>query len=193
MVEKIKLQENLYVYRQTNEPSVIANTYVLMGSPNILIDAGFMVDEKIEKVILTHSHFDHSKNALMYQDKGAKILASNKAEKELLNASQIVSPEDIRKMFNWKIKKLKINQTLEENQIIENENFKLKVISVPGHTPCSIALYDEKKQILFSGDTWFGGERVGRTDLPGGNSDELKKSVEKLKKLKPKLILPGHQ
>ena len=50
-MEKIKLQENLYVYRQTNEPGVIANTYVLLGNPNILIDAGFLVEEKIGKVM----------------------------------------------------------------------------------------------------------------------------------------------
>ncbi len=192
-MEKIKLQENLYVYRQTNEPGVIANTYVLLGNPNILIDAGFLVEEKIGKVILTHSHFDHSKNSLKYQNDGAKILASKTAEEELSNASQIVSPEEIRKMFGWEIKKLKIDETLEENQTIENGNFKLKVISVPGHTPCSIALYDEEKQILFSGDTWFGGERVGRTDLPGGDSKELKISLEKLKNLNTKFIFPGHQ
>ncbi len=191
-MEKIKLQENLYVYKQTNEPGVIANTYVLKGNPNILIDAGYMVDKKIGKVILTHSHFDHSKNSLKYQNKGAEILASKRASEELSKTSQIVSPTDIRKMFGWKIKKLKINQTLEENQKIENGNFSLKVISVPGHTPCSIALYDEEKQILFSGDTWFGGERFGRTDLPGGDNKELKKSVEKLKNLKIKHLFPGH-
>lgn len=191
-MEKIKLQENLYVYRQTNEPGIIANTYVLIGNPNILIDAGFMVEEKIGKVLLTHCHFDHHQYAKKYQEKGAKILASKKAAEELKKASQIVSPDYFRKKFNSKIKSIKINKILKESQIISNGTFKLKVISVPGHTPGSVAFYDEEKKMLFSGDTWYGKDRIGSFFFPGGNEEKLRKSVEKLKKLKPKLILPGH-
>lgn len=46
--------------------------------------------------------------------------------------------------------------------------------------------------VLFSGDLLFKGG-VGRTDLPGGNNDELRKSLEKLKELPTStLVLPGH-
>ncbi len=191
-MEKIKLQENLYVYRQTNEPGIIANTYVLIGNPNILIDAGFMVEEKIGKVLLTHCHFDHHQYAKKYQEKGAKILASKKATEELKKASQIVSPDYFRKKFNAKIESITVDEILEENQAINNGNFKLKIIYVPGHTPGSIAFYDEEKKMFFSGDTWYGGERIGSYKFPSGDLEQLKISVEKLKNLKPKFLFPGH-
>ena len=65
-----------------------------------------------------------------------------------------------------------------------------KIIKTPGHTPGGICiLYQD---ILFSGDTIFGGGYIGRTDFPGGDYDRLQKSIEKLKKIKYKTLCPGH-
>ena len=65
-----------------------------------------------------------------------------------------------------------------------------KIIKTPGHTPGGISiLYEE---VLFSGDTIFGGGYVGRTDFSGGDYEELQKSIEKLKKINYKILCPGH-
>jgi glyoxylase-like metal-dependent hydrolase (beta-lactamase superfamily II) len=67
-----------------------------------------------------------------------------------------------------------------------------KVIHLPGHTPGSVAFYDEEADILFSGDTLFCGDR-GRTDLPGGDQSKIKKSLELLLSMKGSIkVLPGH-
>jgi glyoxylase-like metal-dependent hydrolase (beta-lactamase superfamily II) len=67
-----------------------------------------------------------------------------------------------------------------------------KVIHLPGHTPGSVAFYDEAADILFTGDTLFCGNR-GRTDFPGGDEALIKKSLELLLSMKGSIqVFPGH-
>jgi glyoxylase-like metal-dependent hydrolase (beta-lactamase superfamily II) len=54
------------------------------------------------------------------------------------------------------------------------------VIHTPGHSRGSCALWIPEAEAVFTGDTLFAGS-VGRTDLPGGDFEELRRSiVEKL-------------
>ncbi|HKK64272.1 MAG TPA: MBL fold metallo-hydrolase, partial [Clostridia bacterium] len=80
---------------------------------------------------------------------------------------------------------------LEEEQFILDTD--LQVIHTPGHTPGGISIYSESDLILFSGDTLFF-EGVGRTDLPGGDSDQLRSSIlDKLFTLPDETrVFPGH-
>lgn len=68
--------------------------------------------------------------------------------------------------------------------IKEGDTFKvgsltLEVIETPGHTPGSVIFYVEKENTIIAGDTLFKGG-VGRTDLPGGSYEALKKSIKKI-------------
>ena len=74
---------------------------------------------------------------------------------------------------------------------IDKLNIKeFKIIKTPGHSKGSFCvLY---KDILFSGDTIFDNGYIGRTDLPGSNPEEMKKSLENLNKIKYKILCPGH-
>jgi glyoxylase-like metal-dependent hydrolase (beta-lactamase superfamily II) len=191
-MEKVKIAENLFLFAQTDEEGLFANTYLLKGMPNIVVDAGIFVDENVGLVVLTHCHLDHHKFAEEYQKGGAKLAASREAAEELRKASEVVAPRNTREFFNNAPMPIKVGIILSGNQIIENGNFKLRVLNVPGHTPGSIALFDEEKQILFSGDTWYGGNKIGTWNHPGGDFNELQKSVSMLKSLKPKLLCPGH-
>ena len=78
-----------------------------------------------------------------------------------------------------------------DGDVIISKTIKLKVLETPGHSPRGIAIYTDK--YLFSGDTIFYGS-VGRTDLPGGNTDILMKSIkEKIYTLPDDVeIFPGH-
>jgi glyoxylase-like metal-dependent hydrolase (beta-lactamase superfamily II) len=67
----------------------------------------------------------------------------------------------------------------------------LQVISTPGHTPGSICIYWADRRALFSGDLVFS-RGVGRTDLPGGGTAELRDSIRKISALDLEYILPGH-
>lgn len=80
---------------------------------------------------------------------------------------------------------------MEEGDEIKVGNEILRVINTPGHTPGSICLLGEK--VIFTGDTLFK-DGYGRTDFLGGSSDDMDKSLERLKNIiKPEItIFPGH-
>ena len=65
------------------------------------------------------------------------------------------------------------------------------VLEAPGHSPASICFYEEKNGALFSGDVVFE-NGIGRSDLPGGNGGELKKSIIMLSGLGASYLLSGH-
>ena len=66
------------------------------------------------------------------------------------------------------------------------------ILHIPGHTRGSVGFYDEKAGVLFSGDTLFRGD-WGRTDLPGGNEDEIRRSLRRLLSMKGDIaVYPGH-
>ena len=69
-----------------------------------------------------------------------------------------------------------------DNYVSENDEFtigehKIKIISTPGHTKGGVCYSVDEK--IFSGDTIFLGS-VGRTDLPGGNFEQIRSSVKKI-------------
>ena len=82
---------------------------------------------------------------------------------------------------------------IEEGYTINLDDDQLKVILAPGHSPGSICLYCEAQNFLIGGDVLFY-ESIGRTDLPGGNHEQLLQSIrEKLFALPGETIVyPGH-
>jgi glyoxylase-like metal-dependent hydrolase (beta-lactamase superfamily II) len=67
-----------------------------------------------------------------------------------------------------------------------------KVLHTPGHSPGSVCLYHEGDGILIAGDTLFNAG-YGRTDLEGGNVDDLFRSIQRLFALPARtLVFPGH-
>jgi len=67
----------------------------------------------------------------------------------------------------------------------------IRVFHTPGHSPGSVCLYLPAEKVLFTGDLIFK-EGLGRTDLPGGNSAQIKESVRQLQDLDVEYLLPGH-
>jgi glyoxylase-like metal-dependent hydrolase (beta-lactamase superfamily II) len=92
-------------------------------------------------------------------------------------------------------KNAKIYGNKKDEKIENIDNLKiseLKIIKTPGHSKESICIFYEKEKILFSGDTIFHRGTIGRTDLKGSSKTQMKKSLEKLKKIKYKILCPGH-
>ena len=77
--------------------------------------------------------------------------------------------------------------------VIKVGGLRFKVIETPGHTPGGVSYYEPAEKVLFSGDSLFAGA-IGRTDHPGGDYDQLMKSIlEKLVTLEGSVsVLPGH-
>ena len=66
---------------------------------------------------------------------------------------------------------------LTTSQDVNLDIWDLKVIKTPGHSRDSICFVNEKEGIIFSGDTLFN-QGIGRTDLEGGDYEQIKKSLE---------------
>ncbi len=82
---------------------------------------------------------------------------------------------------------------LNDEDSIFLDNHEIKVIHVPGHSLCSIALYNKESKMLITGDTLFE-SGVGRTDLSGGDWQQLLESIRKKILTLPEdtVIYPGH-
>jgi len=132
-----------------------------------IINAAEEVGVKVKFAVGTHNHFDHTSTLRELAGAlGAKVVAH---ERSPLDHDLSVKGGDV----------LMVGQ---------NE---IKVIYTPGHTPDSICLYDGEN--LFTGDTLFIGN-CGRTDLPGGSTEEMFRSLrDVILKLPPSTtIYPGH-
>jgi len=127
-------------------------------------------------IILTHGHFDHigavSTLAKEYRSRSG-------AEKNVKIAIHAADAEYLG---------FDTDMLLQEGDTIGS----FTVLHLPGHTPGSIALWDEKNGVMFTGDTLFCGG-YGRTDLPGGNSRQLHASLMRLFDMKGDIqVYPGH-
>jgi len=148
-----------------------------------------LISEKelqLEKVINTHGHYDHvGADSFLKQKTGASVYI-HRADKALLEN------DPINKMFGLlDHTPVKADVLLEDGDDIIIGSLTLKVIHTPGHTPGCICLLVD--HYLFSGDTLFAGS-IGRTDLPGGNYQEIILSLKnKLAVLEDDLqVFPGH-
>lgn len=70
--------------------------------------------------------------------------------------------------------------------------FTFQVIKTSGHTKDSVTYYFKDENTMFTGDFLFK-DSIGRTDMPTGNINEMKKSLSKIKKYPDNTIIyPGH-
>jgi glyoxylase-like metal-dependent hydrolase (beta-lactamase superfamily II) len=117
---------------------------------------------------------------------GAQILI-HKEDSEMLS-----NPEKNLSVFSYNpFSTLGADRLLKDKDKIRIAEIELEVLHTPGHTDGSISLYTDK--IIFSGDLIFFGS-VGRTDLPGGSSQKLFRSIRDkiLDKTDDTVIYPGH-
>ena len=85
------------------------------------------------------------------------------------------------------------DEGLTDGQIVGLEHYPAQVLHTPGHTQGSICLHFAPLKLLVAGDTLFAGS-IGRTDLPGGNFDQIIDSLRgRLLTLPDETkVLPGH-
>ena len=131
--------------------------------------------DQISKVIFTHLHYDHIGDPSLF--KKATFYASKQEihDLERLGFLAVASPEAFTLLQGIKLHPLE-----------ELKDF--KIIETPGHTHGSICL--QYKDILFSGDTLFRDNIIGRTDLPTSKPELIESSLKKLKGYK--ILCPGH-
>ena len=142
-----------------------------------------------EKILLTHGHIDHAGGATeIAQILKVEIHGPHEDDKFLLD-----SLEEQGKMFGLNSKDCSPDVWLDEGDIVTIGKEKLETYFCPGHTPGHLIFYNLESKLAIVGDVLFCGS-IGRTDLPGGNFDDLIQSVkDKLWPLGRDIeFIPGH-
>lgn len=145
----------------------------------------------IEKILLTHGHFDHT-GAVEYLRRELKIpvLAYKRANEYLLDTRMNLSAYCGQ---NVVIENVEYMDDKDRIQLAGNPDIILDVIYTPGHTMDSVIFYSAKDAVAFVGDTIFKGS-IGNDQYPGGNGVELRRSIiEKIFSLPDDTVLcSGH-
>ena len=196
----MQVTDKFYVYLWRDQRENNCNSVVIDGKVPLLIDPGHerfvpeLLDrmradgfhpDKIKVVIVTHSHPDHLESIVRFSGPDVRIGLSREEEKYI---------EDVgRPMYlqhGLQMPEFSIDFNLQEGDLTIGKH-QFEVLLTPGHSPGGICIYWPKHKTLIAGDVVFK-QGVGRADLPGGNGDHLKKSIERLSKLPIELLIPGH-
>lgn len=139
--------------------------------------------------INTHCHIDHILGMPFVRDKYKIKSQAHESEQKLLNNGQIMG-----KVFGFHVNIFpELDKHITHAEKITFGNSEILALHVPGHSEGSLAFYAEKEGFVITGDALFDGS-IGRTDLPGGNYDQLIHSIKNnLLSLPGKTsVWPGH-
>jgi glyoxylase-like metal-dependent hydrolase (beta-lactamase superfamily II) len=182
-LENYEKYKNMKVIRLNTNPNLYSsNSYLILGTWNKLEDVNALVDtgsddyiineiertnkgvgkRPLEKVLLTHTHFDHI---------GALKELKKKYSAEVLSYIKVPG----------------VDRLLTDNEMIRLGDDYFQIIHSPGHSSDSICIYCAGEKILFTGDTSI---RVYSKDST--YTDEYIETIEKLAKLKVNIVYPGH-
>lgn len=181
------------------------NCYVLCDNGEaVIIDAGCYYPEEQQKLksyitdnqltvkylLDTHAHLDHIfGNPFLLREFGLRACASHKDE------FWIPRTGEMARMFGFQLNEepVALGDSINDGDEFCFGNSRLKAIATPGHSPGSMTFYCEKDKCLFCGDALFKGS-IGRTDLPGGDFDELRESICSRLFTLPEdtIVYPGH-
>lgn len=141
-------------------------------------------------LINTHLHLDHTFGDEYVSARYGLPLEANEADAGL-GANRQQQADKFR--LPIKLPPVGINRNLREGDKVKVGTDTLAVLNVPGHSPGSIALYNDRDSFVITGDALFRGS-IGRTDLTGGNHAQLIGSItDKLLTLPPYTrVYPGH-
>ena len=165
------------------------NTYILYNEFNdcIIIDPGCYFDVEKEKLVAfitdnkltpkmlinTHCHLDHVFGNKFISEKYNLTLKIHENEKAVLAFAPTSGLMYNMPFDNYKGEFI----LLSAGDTISLGKDVLKVLLVPGHSPGSLAFYCAEDKFVISGDALFKNS-VGRSDLPGGNHEQLIKSIK---------------
>jgi hydroxyacylglutathione hydrolase len=163
----------------------------------MIIDPGDMGDHilaranelklQVAHIVNTHGHADHIKdNGLVKECTDAPIWIHS------LDAPMLPVPNhNLSAFFGFSISSPPADKFLEDGQEFKLGSLSFKIIHTPGHSEGGVCLLNDKT--MFVGDTLFR-DSIGRTDLPGGDFDELARSIrERIYTLDDDvMIYPGH-
>jgi glyoxylase-like metal-dependent hydrolase (beta-lactamase superfamily II) len=195
-----------------------ANIWHVRGRDrDLLVDCGLgvralapLLRERFDRepvLVLTHTHLDHMGGAHEFSQVWAHPLepVDAPAPGSLLGpvlATQLGLDEALPPMLltarphgdydpdAYQVQPATRTRPLADGDHVDLGDHVLKVLHLPGHSPGSIALFDESDGTLFSGDVVY--DDVLLDSLPGSDTEQYARSLRRLRELPARLIHPGH-
>jgi glyoxylase-like metal-dependent hydrolase (beta-lactamase superfamily II) len=156
-------------------------------SAELLVQSAEKHSLTIEKILLTHSHWDHTAEVALL--------------KETLSIPVYVHSDDVGNLENpgsdglplfFPIRGAKADHFLTDGQELSVGNLNIRVIHTPGHSPGCVCFYLPKEKTLFSGDTLFRGT-IGNLSFPSSRPALMWNSLKTLSALPSDTkVYPGH-
>ncbi len=150
----------------------------------VIVDPGGDVDLILETVKengialkaiwLTHGHIDHAGGAKELKDAlGLEIIGPHKDDLPLL---QNLEMQAQRFGVDQKVSNVVPDQWLDDGDKVSFGDHTFEVLHCPGHAPGHVIYYNRDQGFAHVGDVLFRGS-IGRTDLPGGDHEQLLRSI----------------
>ena len=176
-------QTNAYLVWDGRSP----NAMVLdpgMGAAGPLMERVAANGLRLHLIANSHGHIDH------IFDNGPLIRASE--------APLAIHPDDAYRLegtnnYGFEIERSVATRDLGEGEQLRIGDLVFDILHMPGHSEGSVCLYEERRSLMLSGDVLFAGS-YGRTDLPGGDDEQMVVSLTRLAREIPAAVrvLPGH-
>jgi len=139
---------------------------------------------RVVEIINTHGHPDHIFGNAAVKEATRARLAIHRADAYRLGPG--------RPPTTFEIPPCDPDDLFDEGPLRYVTDLELAALHTPGHTEGSTCFYLEREGVLFSGDVLFKGS-TGRWDLPGGDREQMERSLERVAALPPETkVYPGH-
>ncbi|KKK33202.1 hypothetical protein WQ57_25060 [Mesobacillus campisalis] len=182
------LQTNCYILAQENGKCLIVDPG---EESKKLID--YIQNKKLqpEAVVLTHAHFDHIGAVDQVREHYSIPVYVHEKEADWLTDPALNGSQYF--MGGQHIKGKPADHFFSSEGDIAVGSFTFAVFETPGHSPGSVSLYFKDHGVAVAGDALFKGS-IGRTDLPGGDHQQLLNSIHNKLLVLPEetSVLPGH-
>ncbi len=168
-------QENTYLLYDDSRECVIIDPGMYDGDEQNRV-LKFIAENNLKPVMLlnTHCHIDHVLGNKFIYDTYGLLPQFHMGEEPVLNAVVAYAPQ---MGIRYDVSPLP-ETYLPESGTITFGNSTLELIFCPGHSPAHLCFHSKEFKILIGGDVLFY-QSIGRTDLPGGNHDQLISNIHK--------------
>lgn len=178
-------QANCYIISDDEEALIVDPG----AGANIIQTTIEQIDTKPVAILLTHTHYDH--------------IGALDAIREEYQVPVYVHPEEqawlqdpaknLSGLQGNHMTAQKADHFFQPKETLEISNFKLTVVSTPGHSPGGVSFIFEEDELVVTGDALFAGS-IGRTDLPGSEPEKLLEGIREQLFTLPDdyTIYPGH-
>ena len=173
-VQKLELgpiSTNAFILWEEGEEEAI----LIDAPPSCSVEINNFLDLKglnLKEIWLTHGDWDHIAGVSEMMDYGPNIVG-HRADQMMFENPELMSGFSLPGVT---LLPVQVKQWVEDGDKLDLWGREVQVLHCPGHCPGNIAFFIQDSKICFVGDVIFSGS-IGRTDLPGGNFEELENSI----------------